>query len=202
MVWISQHHDVIAALSSVGTLLVWLIYLQVFISSYRKQLRATLLITRGPGEGLDAQCFLSNMSAGPVYVQSVIITVETDDEAVICPVTERRDLDEQVAPDPRGRTRQGPVGTGEIRGIGSFRALLQHVLNESRGDVASVQAKAIVIEVVGAYGSQDLPVGARRRFLIRRDEVAVRIVGEGLVTTQVRNRHERKKLITELDRDR
>ena len=69
--WIAQHSQAISALTSIGTLLVWVIYLQIFVSSYRRQLRATLLITHGAGDGLEARCLLSNMSSGAVHVASV-----------------------------------------------------------------------------------------------------------------------------------
>lgn len=203
MAWISEHLEIIGALSGIGTLLVWVIYLQVFIGSYLKQIRATLLITRGAGNGIDAQCFLSNMSAGPVYVQSVIVSVETARETIVCPVTDRQDLDAQSTSDPRRRTRQGPLGTGEIAGIGSFRALINHALGERDASVDTVSVKAVVIEVLGVYGSADLPIGARRRFLVlQTGKKAAKIEGETLGTSQIRRRSERKRLIAELDRDR
>jgi hypothetical protein len=47
-----------------------------------------LLITRGAGAGLDAHCFLSNMSSGPVHVASVLVKLETPAGSLICPVTD------------------------------------------------------------------------------------------------------------------
>jgi hypothetical protein len=49
--WIEDHCQLITALTGIGTLAVRVIYLQVFISNYRRQIRATLLITRGAGFG-------------------------------------------------------------------------------------------------------------------------------------------------------
>ena len=56
MEWIKGHSGIITALSGVGSLLVWIICLQVFVRSYRRQLRATLLTTRGSGVCLDSRC--------------------------------------------------------------------------------------------------------------------------------------------------
>jgi len=58
MQWIEDHREPITALTGLGALAVWVVYLQVFVSNYRRQLRATLLITRGAGAELDAHCFL------------------------------------------------------------------------------------------------------------------------------------------------
>ncbi|WP_353641459.1 hypothetical protein [Mesorhizobium sp. WSM2239] len=116
--WIADNRELITALTGFGTLLVWVIYLQIFISNYRRQVRATLLIARGPGEGLEARCFLSNMSSG--YLQSVLVKIETAAKTLICPVTDMLDLEGEVPADSRLRTRQGPLASGETRDIGSL----------------------------------------------------------------------------------
>ncbi|ASY63518.1 hypothetical protein SJ05684_c20770 [Sinorhizobium sojae CCBAU 05684] len=193
--WISGHGQLISALTGVGMLLVWVIYLQVFISSYRRQLRATLLIARGAGDGLEARCFLSNMSSGPVYVQSVIITLETADGTLIRPATDIQDGEGS----PIERTRQGPLQPGDIRDIGSFRSLICHAL-EAADDQAEI-VQAMVIEILGVYGSEDLPVGARRRFILAKTQGRIRLRGDTIETQQIRKRRERRRLISELKRD-
>ncbi|WP_137388776.1 hypothetical protein [Rhodoligotrophos defluvii] len=206
MQWIAEHRELIAALTGMGTLLIWLIYLQVFISNYRRQLRATLLIMRGAGDGVEARCFICNMSSGPVYVQSVIVTLETPDEAIVHPVTDMLDLEGDAPADPRLRTRQGPLAGGELRDIGSFGNLVRHVLrgNGHGSDHEGLQTaiRSVVIEALGIYGSEDLPIGARRRFVLLEKDGAMRIHGEGLQTQQIRTRRERRRLLADLERDR
>lgn len=193
--WISSHGQLISALTGVGMLLVWVVYLQVFISSYRRQLRATLLIARGVGDGLEARCFLSNMSSGPVYVQSVIITLETAEGTLIRPATDIQDGEGS----PIERTRQGPLQPGGIRDIGSFRSLICHAF-EAADDQAEI-VRAMVIEILGVYGSEDLPVGARRRFVLTKTQGRIRLQGDTIETQQIRKRRERRRLISELRRD-
>ncbi|WEX10554.1 hypothetical protein [Chelativorans sp. AA-79] len=207
MQWIEQNHDLITALTGAGTLLVWVIYLQVFVSSYRRQLRATLLITRGAGEDLEGRCFVSNMSSGPVYVQSVIVTLDTPDATLICPVTDVLELEGDGVPnDPRLRTRQGPLSTGEIRDIGTFGSLVRHVLKTQTGGSVASRAEqaavtAVTIEVLGIYGQEDLPIGARRRFVLHDEEGRIHIEGEDIATKQIRGRRERRRLVSDLQRD-
>jgi hypothetical protein len=189
--WIARHSDAISALTSGGMLVVWLVYLQVFINSYRRSLRATLVIARGPGKGLSARCFVANMSSGAIYISSVQVRLSLEGEEITSAVT---NIDTQD-----GGTKQGPLADGECRDIGSFEDLIGHAfLAASRepGPVASV-----TIEVVGIYGSEDLPVGARRTFDVRREESTAFVRGENIRTEQIRRKRDRRKLVDDLERD-
>jgi len=203
--WIAEHRELITALTGAGTLLVWIIYLQVFVSSYRRQLRATLLITRGAGDGLEARCLLSNMSSGPVYVQSVQVRLETPTGTLISPVTDTLDLEDEALPGPRLQTRQGPLESGQTRDLGTFGNLINHALRTStEGPDLSVLAniRSVTIEIVGIYGSEDLPIGAHRCFLLLDHNGRLRIQGQELETKQIRSRRERRRLVADLERDR
>lgn len=197
--WIAEHSALITALTSVGTLLVWVIYLQVFVSSYRRQLGATLLITRGPGEGLGARCFVTNMSAGPVYVLSVVVTLDTQGTTVVRPATEMRDGETEATSRPLERTRQGPLLPAAIRDIGSFQHLMAAAMGEAKVPVADVQA--VTITVVGVHGAEDLPIGASRRFLLSTEGQRYRVHGATVDTEQIRKRRDRRKLLADLQRD-
>jgi hypothetical protein len=204
--WIARWHDVITALTGIGTLLVWVLYLQVFLRSYRRELRANILITRGVGDGLDARCFISNMSAGPVYVQSIIVTLEIGGERLVCPVTDLLDLEMDCPepPDLRLKTRQGPLSTGDLKDIGAFRSLIHHVLREKRGRGAAADLNGlgtIEIEVLGVYRSEQPMIGAKRKFRIIAGDGGIRVQGETLTTEQIRSRRNRKKLIAALKQD-
>ncbi|ANH08633.1 hypothetical protein [Shinella sp. HZN7] len=200
MDWIAQHGDLVSALTGVGTLIVWIIYLQVFVSSYRRQLRATLLITRGAGDEDDTRCFVSNMSAGPVYVQSVMVTLETEDRKIVSAATDIRDIQDKTQVNSLDRTRQGPLHPGQLKDIGSFRSLMSHGLKET--DASPAVVRAVLVEVLGVYGSEDLPVGARRRFILVRSQGGVRIEGDTIETQQIRKRRERRQLVHDLKRDK
>lgn len=198
MQWLAKYSDTISALTGLGMLMVWVIYLQVFVSSYRRQLRATLLITRGPGSGVEARCFLSNMSSGPVYIASVQVQIETAGGVTIRPVTDAFDPRTKKAAVIRERTRQGPLGEGETRDIGSFQELIE---DASCNSSATQHLRSVVIEVVGLYGSEDLPVGASRCFVVFEDNEELYVQGKNLQTEQIRKRRDRRKLLTDLKRD-
>jgi hypothetical protein len=206
--WISQNYQMITALTGIGTLLVWIVYLQVFVSSYRRQLRPKILITRGAGDGLEARCFISNMSSDPVYVQSIIVTLELKNESWVCPVTDLLDLEDEEAPsDPRGKTRQGPLRSADLNDIGSFLSLVRHVLRQRQGRNADLSTanlewlRAIKIEVLGVYGSEGLLIGARRRFFFVVEDSNLRLRADQLSTEQITKRGERRRLMEILKQD-
>lgn len=202
MPWIAEHPQVISALTSIGTLLVWVIYLQVFVNSYRRQLRATLLITRGAGDELDARCLLSNMSSGAVYVESVVVTLSTASRTIVGPVTDIRDARGEITEQAGRSTRQGPLDGGESRDLGSFASLVRQVLAQTSVELSQTELEAITVKVIGIYGSEDLPVGACRTFLLRDEGGRRRMSGEGVRTRQIRTWRERRRLIADLERDR
>jgi hypothetical protein len=76
--WISEHHRVLSVLTNIGMLFVWIVYLQLFLSSYKRQTRPKILINVGAGRSIDARCLLSNMSSEAIYVESLIATLETE----------------------------------------------------------------------------------------------------------------------------
>lgn len=183
MDWITQHDELVAALTGVGTLAVWVIYLHVFVASYRRQQRATLLITHGAAEGAETRCFVSNMSSGPVFVQTVMVTLETEEGVISTPATDIRDIQDGMQVNSLDRTRQGPVQQGQLKDIGSFKSLMSQGLDENTLPPA---VGAGLVEVLGVYGSEDLPVGARRRFILKRSQGRLSIEGDTIETKQIR----------------
>ena len=61
--WISDNSETVNAVSSVAMLLVWIAYLQVFLISYRRQVRPKIVINRAAGSALNASCFVGNISS-------------------------------------------------------------------------------------------------------------------------------------------
>ncbi|MBM1170601.1 hypothetical protein [Microvirga arabica] len=201
--WIASNHQVIGAMANIAMLFVWIAYLQVFVSSYRRQKRSKILINRGAGSGLEARCLISNMSAEAIYIESLIVSVETTDGHWSYPVTEllegRSDL--ELA------TRQGPLQTGQLIDIGSFQSLIQPVLRRGMGLDGTVAPSdldnlvAFEIKVIAVHGSEDLLSGAVRRFDVIRQQNRLLLKGHAVATHQIRSRRERKRLEDEVKAD-
>jgi hypothetical protein len=199
--WIARNHQIITTLTSVGMLFVWIAYLQVFVGSYRRQTRPKILINLGSGSGLDSRCLVSNMSSDAIYIQSIIIELETPDARISCPVTEMDGIEDWQEPsDLNLWTRQGPLQAGQVRDMGSLRPMLNHVLrsqSRSDGDLGSdawEQLIAFEVKIIAAYGSEDLLVGAKRRFNINHSDGNVVLRPQTIGAEQIRSRRERKSI--------
>lgn len=206
--WITRNHQIIGSVINLGMLVVWIVYLQVFVSNYRRQTRAHILINLGSGSGLDARCLVSNMSSEPIYIQSIIIEWDMPDSYHSRPVTELDGVEEWDEPSDLDLwTRQGPLGAGQIRDMGAFRAMLEHALSgrsdagEDPGADAWDDLVAFEVKIIAVYGSEDLPVGAKRRFDILRKHGTTTLSPQTVGAQQIRSRGERRAIKSALDRE-
>ncbi|MBB2969905.1 hypothetical protein [Mesorhizobium sp. RMAD-H1] len=203
--WISANNRGLTLLVSLAMLIVWLAYLQVFLGGYRRQTRPKIIINYGAGTAIDARCFISNMSSEPIYVESIVAKLEVDGRSWSRPVTDVEPPDGgESAADPKKRTYQGPLMPGQYMEIGSFRGLLSRVAHngkcdgETAGERVNIDALdgAVTAEilVLADYASEDLLVGARRRFAAFRDDGGWRMHSETVGTEQIRSKRKRRQI--------
>ena len=205
--WISRNHQLLSVVLNVAMLGVWIAYLQLFALSYRRQIRANILINMGGGADLSSRCLVSNMSAGAIYVQSILLEVETADKCLAHSVTETEGLEEWERPsDLNLWTRQGPLQPGEVRDMGAFGVMLDHALRSETGEdqpppALRDQIRAIKIRIIATYGSENLPVAAERRFAVLRRRDAVRLSPMSAEAHQVRSYARRRRIRELLEAD-
>lgn len=126
--WTQGNATVFSALTSVGMLLIWGVYLQLLFHNFRMQRRPQVIINHGYGRGLDSRCIISNMSQKAVFIDTVMVEVVTDRTSYKGDVTDT--IDDAIAQNPRKLrqvTRQGPLGSGEYMDAGRFRSMLASV---------------------------------------------------------------------------
>jgi hypothetical protein len=197
--WISQYRETLSLLTNIGMLLVWIVYLQLFLSSYKRQTLPKILINIGVGRNIDARCLVSNMSSDAIYVESLIATLETEKDRWVCPVTDAHELAEEQEHDLRSMTAQGPLKQGQVMDVGSFRDLIQNAVRESDCPVEAEGEfpeglTAIEIQAIADFGPDDLLVGARRRFALVREDGAWNLGSHTPHTEQIRSRSERRRI--------
>ena len=210
--WISQHQKVLSVLISFGTLLIWLVYAQLPYGGYRRQRRPRILINRGRRRNIDALCLISNMSAESIFVEHIVAHLETDRGTFREDVTEleqdyeRGDEDRGqrhgTAPDSlRDGTRQGPLPPGDFLHIGDFKGVVERIarrngvaLEEGDDNQTAAQVRAVIIQVVAIYGSDDLPIGVERRFRILDQRNDHLLVPESWDSKRLASRRERRRL--------
>lgn len=203
--WLLEHHGVIATLASVGTLAIWGVYLHLLLQSHRRQRKPMLLITQGEAQDLSARCLVTNMSQEAVYIQSVVVDLWCGDTPHRVYITDAEDI--KSAGDPTGwqrLTRQGPLSPSTMTDMGTFDCILDYLVKTVDGghrfteSALARDADACEITILGIYGSEDLLIGAKRRFLLEGEGEATTLKPVRAITRQIASRSERRRLTREL----
>lgn len=191
--WIGENSATLGVVISLLTAFIWIGYFQILFISFRRQRRTRILINRGAGQDTDARCLISNMGAEPLYVISILGTLERGDERLTAEIT---DLDEsevgEIEKSSEG-TSQGPLQSGDFMDIGRFSSLMARCAR-ARGDAGDADFDAMTLTVIAAYGADDLSVGATRRFVLKRGADGVKLDPESISTRQLRARPARREL--------
>jgi len=206
--WIADHGQTISAVSSLGMLLIWAVYLQTFLSVYRRQTRPRIVINRFGGKTLGSRCLLSNMSGEAIYVLSLVATLKGKDGEWGCQaVTDLQELGEDDSYDRFSQhvSSIGPLEPAKFIDVGSFKELVTRVQRAAEDDEAGVDAlrrilpATLELTVVAEYGSESQLVGARRDFRIVEQGGRVLVTTEAARTEQIKSRWERRNLRRLLD---
>ena len=190
--WLEENHGVLSALSSLAMLGVWVLYLQLFYSSYRHQIRPKILITRGGGHTAAARCILTNMSPEIIFVQAVLLRLSFPDGEETYSLSE---LDRAgFAPsDRRSELVQGPLRSGDFLDLGSFDELLSALLGKDDARHKLAAASSLTILVVGSYTWHDRLAAAERTFNLDRNEAdEIVLLPARMTSRQIRTRAERR----------
>ncbi len=196
--WISEHSDALNVLLSAAMLLVWLGYFEVFLQGFRRARRPKILINRGGGSRLHAHCLLSNMSAEAIYIHSLIAKLNSSDEETFAAVTDLVGDDDEATYSLAEATLQGPVAAGDFLDAGTFESILRRAgwsapaTGADSGDHRSIE---IELTVLATYRSEDLIVGASRRFAVEAAEGGWRVTPRTVATQQIRNKRQRRALL-------
>jgi hypothetical protein len=191
--WIHQNSDFLQVVLNGLMVVIWVIYLQIFLVSYRRQGRASILINLGSGVGRRSRCFVSNLSLEPVYLLDVLVELEMEDGAHEADITERAERSGAQLASPSEATNQGPLKSGEFIDIGSLDDLLARASPQLKGvDQERMTSFAITV-VVHTASTPDI-VGARRCFRVCRKGGETRIIPMQIAATQIRSWWGRRQL--------
>jgi hypothetical protein len=182
--WIGENHGAVSAVAGCLTLVVWLLYFQLLYLEFRRAQRAKILISIAGGAQVDAQCILANMSREPIYIEAVAVSLLQKDGVTVRSLTDLR-LDERRA-DLRSSAMQGPLASGEMISLGSFRDLL------TRTDCnLTPQAELrFLLTAIAVYAGEDRLVAAERAFVLRDEQ----LLALSPAARQLRSRHDRARL--------
>lgn len=197
MEWLSDNAQAISAVTSVCTLLVWIFYAQLLYNGYVRQRRPRIIINRGKGNGMEALCLISNMSNEAIYIQHLVAVLHTQQRRHALDVVEyQQESDEDK--DPGYRTHQGPLASGDYLHIQSFGNIVNQVKRhwEIDDDILHNRNIQLEIRVIAIYGSEDMPVGASRRFNLDIDAAPnYQLIPASVDTSRLNGRRQRKHVL-------
>lgn len=203
--WLLENHSVVASYATVGTLGIWAVYLHLLFQSHRRQRKPMLVITKGEAQDLTARCLVTNMSQEAVYIQSVVVDLWCGEDRQTAYITEAEDIRSAGNPtDWQRLTRQGPLPSGTMTDMGTFDRILDYVAGSGSEGPAFIQSKlaetatACDISILGFYGSEDLLIGATRRFAFEGTGAEMTLKAVSVETRQIASNRERRRLSREL----
>ncbi|MGM0559733.1 MAG: hypothetical protein ACQETX_01535 [Pseudomonadota bacterium] len=191
--WIKEYSDVLNVLTNVIVVLVWVTYLHLLLISYRRQRRPRILINRGGSQDVNAHCLISNMSAESVYIQSLIVTLKSEEEEWTAAVTDIDDLQAKDVTHPQETTHQGPLAPGAYMDAGCFSNLIERAARKaglSEQDLKKT-IRELELMVVAAYGADDMSIAAKRSFHLKGND---ELTPQSVAAQQVSSRRARRKV--------
>ncbi|WP_163269877.1 hypothetical protein [Chelativorans alearense] len=191
---INENHGGISAAAAVVTVVIWALYFQLLLNSYRHRIRPKININRGGGRSSSSRCVISNMSAEAVYVEAIILTLRDGDKQLVFHLS---DLDVTLSADGdlRPQLFQGPLASGEFIDIGSFNSLIERAENTfETGQTLAGSAESLEVMVVCTYTADDGLIAAERRFDLPCKDGERLLNPTMLSTRQIRSRRERRDI--------
>ncbi|GAA5078513.1 hypothetical protein GCM10023209_29700 [Roseibacterium beibuensis] len=201
--FIAQHAQVISPLANLAMVAIWLIYLQVFLTTYRRQRRSSIHIDRGAAKGENARCLVTNMGQEPIYLLAVVVDFGQRDSTSRAVVTDRDELNDEAVTSPLERTTQGPLGQGEVRDLGSLADLMNRARARLNVEIERDALRSMWVTVVAISDQGTHLVAASKCFEAKHFESGAPIfVPQTILTKQIRSRWQRRTLRNWLeDRD-
>lgn len=185
--WLSENSGPMQAVTSVVTALVWIFYLQILVSGFRRQRRTEILIYLAGSRNLDARTFVSNLGLEPIYILEIMLTVWSKDGQRETSIADRTELAKEDLQSPSGTTLQGPLNSGEFVDIGNLETILQRAQDNTFDELDFDNIERVEIKVAATTAASSHIVAARREFELHTDEQTNQICPKTLYAIQIRS---------------
>ena len=141
--WFHDNTAFVSMLTGIVTALIWLVYLQLLVTSQRHQRRPVLTIDRGAGRGMNGRIILTNLGFEAVYVTDIIALLHKEVEQFSANITDRDEVSYEDLNSPLEATLQGPLSTGGVprSGLGPEHLRSHQVPGEHDGPGQSRQVR-------------------------------------------------------------
>ncbi len=192
--WLQDHSGGLNVVLNGAMLLVWLAYLHLFLTSFRRANRAVVHIASATDTDGEARCLVTNMGSDMVYILGIKVDVRAGEERFATLVTDRVHEDDPLGGEMRDRTNQGPLSGGEVLDIGAFRRICERAMEDAAGRVPD----SVEITVIVAAQQAKRLMGGYKRFEVREEGGTVSYRSEDVLTRQITSARRRRDLEQEL----
>ncbi|WP_375260487.1 hypothetical protein [Palleronia sp.] len=179
--------------------IIWLVYLNLFFVSHRRQKAPMILISRGAGIGPEARLFISNMGAEPIYVSALIADCYTGDEVATAFITQNDHISGEELSSPGAATNEGPLGSGDYMDAGSFDSLMNRIERHSDHPLKARDVDRVTVTVVASTGYSALISAASTTYTILRSDGNTVFHPEHISTVQHRGLRARRRVRRRLE---
>lgn len=200
LAWISQNVTLVSALTSLFMVCVWAFYAHLFYRDFRTRHHPHLMIHQAPDTQLDSVCLVINMSQNMVNVVCIIAAGSGAQGEWKKEITDYRhfsagDTDEREI---KFLLKQGPISPGNYIHLGSFQKL-SGIDNTENFSGVEPPIDSLEIRVVAYFANDSVPMGACRKFFVRRRNEKICLVPDTRHTIQLRSFWRRRKVRKWLD---
>lgn len=210
--WITEYEAFLTLGVQAISAIVWIAYLQVFVTSFRRQRRSNIFVNRVAGNRDRAHLLVGNMGAEPIYVSAIIADLHGDDTSHSAIVTDRDGSDArageadqptagpaQEAPDRLAVSRQGPLETAQYRDAGSFRDLIERALADEDTPLVAENVTSLTVTVAAESSHDAYLVAGQQSFWVRHDRGQRVYIPQSTRTRQIRGWRERRHLAKRME---
>ena len=192
--WIKDNVGLLSLGTDIGMMLIWLVYLQVFVISFRRSNRTAIHIGMAAADDADARCLVTNMGTAPVYLLGVTADMECGETVERVLVTDRLELRRDSLSNLRERTTQGPLAPGEARDIGSFRDLAERAALRLGHEIQVENCRSMTLTAVLATQQASDLEGGYKTFDLEWVGDRVVFSSPDVLTRKVRGWRRRRRL--------
>ena len=197
--FIAANSEVISTVVNIVLTGVWLIYLNLFFISLRRQKSQMILISRGAGTGPEARLFISNMGAEPIYISALIADCHCGDDTTTAFITQNDHISAEQLSTPGAATNEGPLGSGDYMDAGSFESLMTRIERHSDHAVKAANVERVTLTVVASTGYSALVSAASATYRVLKADGAVIFHPEHVSTIQHKGRSARRRIRRRLE---
>lgn len=198
MSWLVDNREIIGLAVQSVTAMVWVVYLQLLLSNFRRERRSKILITRVAGGHEHGHLMVGNMGAEPIFVKAVLADLEVDGQTYHSIANDSGGFAPFTDDDP-SRSIKGPLKSADYRDLGRISDLVKIAYDLADIPKSAHQIEAVVVTVLAESSRDGVLVAGRQCFDVYHGRGHMRFFPRNASTLQLRSFRKRRELARRMD---